>query len=482
MSDLLIVAYFVLLFFVSFYGVYLYWLVFSYLRIPAPEPLKPYDGAAYPFVTVQLPVFNERRVIERLIEAVAAFDWPSDRFEIQVLDDSTDDTSAIIDLAATRLRARGIRVMHLQRTERSGYKAGALAEGLKLARGEFIAIFDADNLPRPDFLRRMMPYFDDSKVAMAQARWSFLNRDESLLCRAQALFLDSHFYIEQAARSRSGLFLNFNGTAGVWRRKAIVDAGGWQADTLTEDLDLSYRAQLKGWRLRFVEDVDVPTELPASVRAFKTQQYRWARGAMETGFKVLGLVRKARLPWKIKLAAHFHLTQKVVSVALLLLSLLLIPALYFRWEASAYKVLFIDLPIFITGMGAMSVFYGIAYRRETRGQGLKSRLVLFMLSAIGLGLAANNSIAVLSAFGRKRQEFARTPKTGSTEHSKLLIPADYRISFDRTLPVEGLLALNGVAASFFAIHLRLYFSLPFLATFVLGYGYFVINSLREKYA
>ncbi len=484
MTDLLIITYFALLFFISFYGVYLYWLVVNYLRLPGQTPLvpmEPEDATNLPMVTVQLPIFNEKRVVARLIEAVTHFEWPQEKLEIQVLDDSTDETSEIVARLVTELSGRGVTIEHIRRPHRAGYKAGALAVGQEKARGEFIAIFDADNIPPSDFLRRMIPYFDDPRVGMAQARWSFLNRDDSLLCQAQALFLDSHFYIEQAARSRAGLFLNFNGTAGIWRRRAIDSAGGWQSDTLTEDLDLSYRAQLLGWKMLFVEDVDVPTELPNSVRAFKTQQHRWARGAMETGFKLLGRVRRAKLPLAVKIAAHFHLTQKVVSVALLLLSILLIPALYFRWEASAYKVLLIDLPVFITGMGAMSVFYGIAYRREKKNHSARARLVLPMLSAIGLGLAANNSLAVISALKRRESEFVRTPKTGSARGRKLGIPHEYRVSFDRTLLVEALLLANGSIAFIYAFDLGLYFSLPFLATFVFGYGYFVVNSLRERY-
>jgi cellulose synthase/poly-beta-1,6-N-acetylglucosamine synthase-like glycosyltransferase len=416
-----------------------------------------------------------------LIRAVAAFDWPSDRLQIQILDDSTDNTSRIAREETTRLQGRGVWIEHIRRSDRTGFKAGALANGLATARGEFVAVFDADNLPRPDFLRKTLPYFSDSRIGLVQARWSFLNRGRSLLCRAQALFLDAHFYIEQAARSKGGLFLNFNGTAGVWRRRAIDTAGGWHHDTLTEDLDLSYRAQMAGWRLVFVEDVDVPTELPESIRSFKAQQFRWAKGAVETARKVLPGIFRSRLPLRIKLASFAHLTQKSVSIALLALSVLLVPALYIRLEGGLWKLFLIDLPIVVLGTGSMSLFYSLAYRRERASGSILDSLILPVLTSIGIALSVNNSLAVALAFTKRRREFIRTPKSGTSGGQRRGIPTDYMIPFDHSLRAEVFFALYALTAIVVALAVRLYPSVPYLVTFCAGFTFFSYLSIRERF-
>jgi hypothetical protein len=318
-------------------------------------------------------------------------------------------------------------------------------------------------------------------VGLVQARWSFLNRNESLLCQAQALFLDAHFYIEQAARSQGGLPMNFNGTAGVWRRCAIEAAGGWQFDTLTEDLDLSYRAQLAGYRLLFVDDIDVPTELPSSIRAFKTQQHRWARGAMETGLKLLPSILSSSMSRPMKLASAFHLTQKSVAPALLLLSLLLVPALYLRMEGGALKLLMIDLPIFLAGTGSMSVFYGLAYRRA-KSERSHGGLILPLLTSLGIGLSVNNSLAILAALVGRRRRFIRTPKSGHVGTGKTPLPHDYRIGFDHSVWAETLLATYALSAIGYAVFAGLLASLPFLITFAFGYSYYSVVSIKESYA
>jgi cellulose synthase/poly-beta-1,6-N-acetylglucosamine synthase-like glycosyltransferase len=473
--------YFVCLGHIAIYGLHVLWLSCLYLRRSPVRP-GPEKFETLPKVTVQLPVFNERLVVARLIRAVAAMDWPREKLQIQVLDDSTDITVAIAAHTISQLKHQGYQIAHIRRPNRDGYKAGALANGLRSATGEFVAVFDADNLPRPDFLRRIMPYLADARVGLAQARWSFLNREQSLLCRAQALFLDGHFFIEQAARCRSGLFMNFNGTAGVWRRQAIEDAGGWQADTLTEDLDLSYRAQMAGWKFVMAEDVEVPTELPAAIRSFKAQQYRWARGAIETGLKNLPRLTRSSLPLKIKIEAWFHLTQKTVSVALLLLSVLLVPALLLRWEGGGLKLFLVDLPILLAGTGSMSMFYGLAYRRQPQIHTTQNALAMIMLSSLGVALAATNTAAVAGAFFARRAAFVRTPKTGVAGGTSAPTPGDYRIRFDRTLGVETLLTANALLAVGFSVHLDLLAGLPFLASFVVGYGYFTVLSLRDGYA
>src|SRR5712692_8414861 len=295
-------------------------------RRPRVVPAPPAPGE-WPAVTVQLPLFNERYVARRLLEAVGRLDYPAQRLEIQVLDDSTDETSAIVAEAARGLTTRGVTVRHLRRTDRTGFKAGALAAGLREARGEFIAIFDADFVPPPDFLTKTIPHFADPTVAVVPSRWGHLNRDFSLLTLAQSLGIDGHFGVEQPARCWGNLLLNFNGTAGVWRRTAIEDAGGWAHDTLTEDLDLSYRAQLAGWRFVFDPTLVVPAELPESMAAFRSQQHRWAKGALQTARKLLPGVARAPLPWHVKQEAFVHLTANATYPLLLALATLLVPVL-----------------------------------------------------------------------------------------------------------------------------------------------------------
>ena len=492
MKELFIISYFSLLFYVSFYGVHLYWMVYLYLRHRRRE-VAPKTGAigreSFPMVTVQLPFYNEKRVAIRLIEAVLAFDWPRDRLEIQILDDSTDETSELIeDYLGIQAKRRlekdelGPSFSYHHRTERTGFKAGALAEGLQMALGEFVAVFDADNLPDPDFLKANLPFFNDVRIGMVQARWGFLNRNESLLCRAQALFLDAHFTVEQQARCLGGLLFNFNGTAGVWRRKTIDQAGGWRCDTLTEDLDLSMRAQLAGWKLLYNHAHVVPTELPNRLSGFKSQQYRWSKGAVETAIKLLPTILRSSLPIRVKVASFFHLTSKSISPALLGLALLLVPALMFRLESGLTRLLLIDLPIFLAGTGSMSIFYGLAYRAHSPRKRFSDIAVLPWLTSIGIALAVNNSRAFFSAIFGRRTAFIRTPKSGSTDRRRRLIPSAYKGSRDHALTIEAFLALYSLTAMAVAVNLALWFTLPFLATFFVGFSYFSWLGLKESYA
>lgn len=482
MRDIFLIMYFVLLFYVATYGIHLYWLIILYLKSRSKEQDVRLADDFRPTVTIQLPIYNERKVAARLISAVAAIDWPVEKLQIQVLDDSDDVTLEIVAEAVARLRSSGCDIDHIRRGSRDGYKAGALAHGLKSSKGEFIGVFDADNLPDRDFLLQIVGHFVDPSVGMVQARWGFLNRDASFLCRAQALFLDAHFLVEQVARSRGGLLMNFNGTAGVWRKQAIVDAGGWSDDTLTEDLDLSYRVQLRGWKMKFVEDIVVPTELPSSIRSFKAQQYRWSKGAIETAIKMLPRILFSDLSFRVKLGAYFHLTQKTVSVALLLLTVLLVPALYIRLEGGVLKFFLIDLPVFVVGTGSMSLFYSLAYKRQKNARSLRSSAVLPVLTSIGIALAANNSLAVLSAIIGRKDPFVRTPKTGATGRNMLKAPPDYRIRSDWSVGAEVLLALYSVCAIVCAIYLGLFFAVPYLVTFAFGFVYFSTASLKEIYA
>jgi cellulose synthase/poly-beta-1,6-N-acetylglucosamine synthase-like glycosyltransferase len=318
----LLALYYLVLSVLAVYGLHRLVLLAVYFRTRKHGAVRPPDPATWPRVTVQLPIFNERYVATRLIDAVCAFDYPRDRLEIQVLDDSTDDTTDRIARRVAHYRARGLDIHHLHRRRRTGYKAGALAAGCQQAQGELLAVFDADFVPPPEFLRETVPHFADPRLGVVQARWEHVNREYSLLTRAQAIFLDAHFLIEHVARNRAGHFFNFNGTAGIWRREAIVDAGGWHHDTLTEDLDLSYRAQLAGWRFLFLPEVTAPAELPVDVNAFKRQQFRWAKGSIQTARKLLGPVLRSDLPWSTKVEATIHLTNNAAYLLMVLLSLL----------------------------------------------------------------------------------------------------------------------------------------------------------------
>ncbi|MFQ5499883.1 MAG: glycosyltransferase family 2 protein [Candidatus Zixiibacteriota bacterium] len=482
MKSAFIMFYFSLLGFVVLYGVNTYWLITIYLKHrkkPDEAPDGPLARSQFPQVTIQLPVYDEMRVAVRLIEAARQLDWPAEQLEIQVLDDSTDITS---DLIRGHIESvSDPRIAYLHRSDRQGYKAGALAAGLKVASGEFIAVFDADNLPHPDFLRRALLPFNDESVGLVQTRWGFLNRDESLLCRAQALFLDAHFLIEQFARYRGGMLFNFNGTAGIWRRRAIADAGGWQFDTLTEDLDLSLRAQLAGWRFAYLNRYTVPTELPNSIAAFKSQQYRWAKGAVQTGLKLLPTILRHHLPLRAKVGAVFHVYSKALSLALLLLAVLLIPALYIRLESGMQKLLLIDFPIFIVGTGSVTLFYSLAHRAGGGKRSLKQMLTLPMLTSLGIALAVNNCRALLSALLGRHSSFVRTPKSGSTDSKYLSLPRAYNIGGDITLWIEIFLACYSFVALVLAFEQGLYFTVPFMATFFIGYYYFSYRGLRDAF-
>jgi len=377
-------------------------------RRRAPRPLGPVDPL--PVVTVQLPVFNERYVVERLLDAVARLDYPRELLEIQVLDDSTDETTSLIAQRLQPLQAQGYRIVHLHRTHRGGFKAGALAEGLAVTRGEFIALFDADFVPPPDFLRQTLDYFTDPRIGMVQARWGHLNRSDSLLTRAQALMLDGHFLIEQVARSRGGCFFNFNGSAGVWRRQAIVEAGGWQPDTLSEDLDLSYRAQLRGWRFVYLRDVVVPAELPREIGSLKTQHHRWTKGSIQVAAKLLPAVLRSRQPLRVKLAACFHFGAWFHYPLGLLVMLLLLPRLAIGASPIALHPA-ISLGGLVGGLLLMSTaLFCVTVQRQSGMPWRRFLLDVPALMAMTAGLAVNNTRAIWEAVRGTPSGFDRTPK------------------------------------------------------------------------
>jgi len=428
----------------------------------------------WPRVTVQLPVFNERRVVERLIAAAGDLDYPRDRLEIQVLDDSTDDTRERVDRAVARLRERGLEVRVLRRGDRHGYKAGALAAGLAAARGEWIAVFDADFVPARDFLRRLVPHAADPAVGLVQARWGHLNRDHSLLTAAQAVMLDAHFRIEQRSRMAAGLFFSFNGTAGLWRRACIEDAGGWSHDTLTEDLDLSYRAQLRGWRFVYDDGVEAPAELPADIDAFLVQQRRWAKGSIQTARKILPLVWRAPLAARQRFEAAAHLLGNGAHALLLLLSLLLVPLLFASPAFDGRLALAVQAVTLACGLAPVTLFLVAGQRASGRG-GLRVARDVGAALVLGAGLALANGRAVLEGLGPNPGAWERTPKTGNPAAGG----AHYAAA-TRSGRGEGMLALFFAAVLAGVLVAGRFQSAPFLALLVAGFGSVALAARRAR--
>src|SRR5690242_1041165 len=397
--------YFIVLLVLAMYGLHRYWLVYDYFAYSKNVPPPPPPVANWPRVTVQLPIFNERYVIERLVEAVSRFDYPPELLDVQVLDDSTDETGDIARACVERHAAQGMPIVYIHRTNREGYKAGALENGLKTASGEFVAIFDADFLPEPDFLRRTIPYFMNpdggAKIGMVQTRWTYLNAHYSLLTEVERILLDGHFVIEHCARSRRGTFFNFNGTAGVWRRAAIDDAGGWEHDTLTEDTDLSYLAQLRGWKFLYIPEIGCASELPVEMNAFKSQQARWAKGLIQTGKKILPRVLRSDEPKHVKAEAFFHLTANISYPLMIVLSTMLLPAMIVRFYQGVFQMLVIDLPLFLASSCSISSFYLVAQRTLHPKTWKRSLLFLPFVMATGIGISVRNAVAVIEAlFGK----------------------------------------------------------------------------------
>ena len=457
---------------------YLLWL-FSRHRNDAPRPAARFESA--PTLTVQVPLFNEMYVARRVIDAVAALDWPSGRLDIQILDDSTDETQAIVAEAVTAWRARGVDIAHVRRGDRTGFKAGALAAGLASAKGEFVAVFDADFVPRPDFARALIDAFTDPAVGMVQARWGHLNRVSSLLTRAQSMLLDGHFVVEHAARNRSGRFFNFNGTAGIWRRSCIDDAGGWQHDTLTEDLDLSYRAQLRGWRFVFVHGAVAPAELPIEMGAFKSQQYRWAQGSVQTAVKLLPAILRSSLPGRVKLESVFHLTANVGYVLMVALTLLIGPAVWFRRGIGARQLAVLDLPLIAASLVSIAVFYLVA-EREAYGSWRGAVRYVPVLMAVGIGISINNARAVCAGFSRRETAFTRTPKYAlAAGEDAGLATRRYRARGGLDTWIELALGVYFVALVVAALADGLWGAVPFLALFAGGFLYTALSALRDLF-
>lgn len=473
------VGYVLVMLALSAYGLHRYSMILLYFKHKKDklEPSGKFEQL--PKVTIQLPVYNEIHVVERLLDAVAAIDYPLDLLDVQVLDDSTDETREVIAAKVQALRKQGYRFSHICRNDRTGFKAGALANGLTQATGELIFILDADFLPQPDILQRSVHFFTDRKVGMLQTRWGHINRDYSWLTRIQSMFLDGHLLIEQTARSRSGRFFNFNGTAGIWRKSCIEDAGGWQHDTLTEDLDLSYRAQLKGWKFIFLNDVVTPAELPVEMNGFKSQQHRWTKGSIQTCLKLLPQLWQSNLPLPVKVEGSVHLTSNFVYLLLLLMCFLVWPMSGFDYSHT--KSILLNIPIFFLASVSAIVFYLVALRELYPAKWKRDALLTPLLLAVGVGLSLNNARAVLEALLGHQSEFTRTPKFGIQNRKQSWHSGRY-------LPVRSLIVLAEISlAALFAYFISLalsyeqFLSLPFLFLFMAGFLAVAISSLLHYF-
>jgi len=465
------------------FGIERFILLFLYLRNRRnrPEPKQQFDEL--PSVTVQLPIYNERYVAKRLIDAVAEFDYPRDRLQIQVLDDSTDDTVEISAAAVKELKAQDFEIEHLHREDRTGFKAGALEAGMATATGEFLLILDADFVPQPMLLSELVHYFTDPKVAMVQARWGHLNRDANLLTRLQSILLDGHLVIQQTARSRSGAFFNFNGTAGIWRRTAIDEVGGWEHDTITEDLDLSYRAQMAGWRFVFLEDVEVPAELPIDINGFKSQQHRWTKGSIQCCRKLLRRIWASEAPLWVKAEATGHLTANYAYILLIGLVFVGYPAALIE-RAGAARVVLIDAPVFLLATASVAVFYLASQiaQPSRRPFWLQSVLLLPGVMALGIGMAINNVRAVIEALVGHESPFVRTPKYGEHSDDETWQPTrkGYRSGKSWTVVGEFGIALFLLIRAAYAIRAEQYGLVVFLLIFGLGFAYVAVSSIQPR--
>lgn len=465
-------------------ALFLYGINFMYLTLFAwrkGEKEQASPPAAWPPVTVQLPIYNELYVAERLIDAASRLDYPAELLQIQVLDDSTDETVTVVRRAVERAQARGVNIVHLHRTDRTGFKAGALQAGLRQATGELVAIFDADFVPRPNFLKHAIPHFQDENVAFVQGRWGHLNRKYSLLTFLQSLAIDAHFMIEQFARSHGGYWFNFNGTAGIWRREALEDAGGWTADTLTEDLDISYRAHLRGWEGRYVRDLEVPAELPVSITAFRRQQHRWARGSLECALKLGPQVWQAPIPFTLKLQATLHLTGYSVHLLLFALSLLYPLVLLLAQRYSALITLFGIAYVFNITALAPTFFFIMGQQQLKRPLWRLLPKILFV-TVMGSGLMLNTARAALQIVTRRKNIFERTAKFGIESRKQNWTRRRYQLGLDSIVYFELFFALFNLATSFLAVRLGNWAIAFYAALFGFGLLFVALLTIAQTIA
>jgi cellulose synthase/poly-beta-1,6-N-acetylglucosamine synthase-like glycosyltransferase len=496
MAIALIIVYTLSLVLIFAYSMMQLHLVISYMRFHrkkrgrnAPDDIPEMADEDLPPVTVQLPVFNEMYVVERLIDRVAHFDYPADKLEIQVLDDSTDETVELSRKKVAEWKQKGIDIKLLTRKERTGFKAGALQEGLKTARGEYVAIFDADFVPKIDFLKRTVPhFFQDPKLGAVQTRWEHLNKSYSLLTRVQAFALDAHFTVEQQGRNAGGYFINFNGTAGIWKRECIEDAGGWQADTLTEDLDLSYRAQIKGWKFKYLEHVTSPAELPLAMSAIKSQQFRWTKGGAETARKVLRQIWSSDIRLGQKLHGTAHLLSSSIFLLVLICSVLSIPVLLIKNALPEYSDYFLLMTFFVVSLMILSVFYYCSFYRRfhSRFRAFIYLAGMFpMFLAMSMGISLHNTVAVLEGYLGFKSPFIRTPKFNISSSAKSAAAGWRANKYLKRNLGRGTLAELFLAAYFLAgivvgFLLHDYGLLPFHIMLATGFGLVSYYSVKHS--
>ena len=476
----IIVIYAFFMLFILLYSFSQISLIYNYVyqnkKIETPELIE------FPIITIQLPIFNEKYVIERLINAVCAFDYPKEKLEIQVLDDSTDETVEIVNNIIKIKLKEGFDIVQIRRNNRKGFKAGALEEATKYCKGEFIAIFDADFVPNVNFLQKTIPYFIDSNIGVVQTRWGHLNQNYSLLTSLQAFGLDAHFSIEQVGRNVGNHFINFNGTAGVWRKSCIIDAGGWSDDTLTEDLDLSYRAQMNGWKFQYLENVESPAELPAVMSALKAQQYRWTKGAAECAKKNLGKVFNAKnISLKTKILALFHLMNSFVFICIMGIAILSIPILYIKNDLPQFKWVFYLGGLFLISLVILGFFYRIASKKS----GMKFELFLLkfpMFLAVSMGLSFHNAKAVLEGLLGIKSAFIRTPKFNLLQKSDQWKTNNYiKAGFKISMLIEAIFASYFIYGLYIGYQLNDYNLIPFHLLLVIGFSAVFIYNIKQAF-
>lgn len=477
----ILILYFTILTVLAVYGVYRIKQVFEFWRYRSlpPVPAGHFKEDNLPRITVQLPLFNEMYVVNRLVKAVTEIDYPRDLMEIQVLDDSTDETTSIARATVEQYAREGFDIHYIHRADRTGFKAGALENGMKSASGDLVAIFDADFVPKPDFLRKLVDFFTDPLVGCAQMRWAHINGGYNLLTRLQTIMLDGHFVVEQTTRNRTGSFFNFNGTAGVWRRKAIEMSGGWQHDTLTEDTDLSFRAQLMGWRFVYLLDEEAPAEIPVEINAFKAQQRRWAKGVMQVGLKLYRRIWHSPLPLRVKLEMFFRLTGNISYPLMIVASFLQFPLLLVRYNQGFQQLMILDVPLLFFSTVSVVLFYGTAvwYLDKDRAPRL---LHLPLVMGLGIGLAFSNARAVLEALAGVKSEFVRTPKYQVEQTSDETWKSKKYKRRHGWLPLLELsFAVYFLLAIAYAVRMHMWGPIAFLLLFFFGYGYMGVMSLLQ---
>ncbi|MDR3763025.1 MAG: glycosyltransferase family 2 protein [Acidobacteriota bacterium] len=480
----LLIPYFIVLIILASYGFHRYqlvWLYYKYRKNKTTTPKSHFTDL--PRVTIQLPIFNEQFVVERLVQSICNLDYPADKLDIQLLDDSTDETVKVAAEVVERYRAKGHDIVHIHRVDRTGFKAGALEHGLKYAKGDFVAVFDADFTPPTDWVMKVIHHFAEPNIGMVQTRWTHINRNYSFLTEVEAILLDGHFVLEHGGRSRAGVFFNFNGTAGMWRIKAIEEAGGWQHDTLTEDTDLSYRCQLKGWKFLYLQDVECPAELPIEMTAFKTQQVRWAKGLIQCSIKDLPKVMRSNVNTREKIEAWYHLTANISYPLMILLSVLLLPAMVIRFYQGWFQMMYIDVPLFLASTFSISSFYLVSQKELFPGRWWRTFFYLPFLMALGIGLTITNSKGVIEALLGIQTAFARTPKYAATGKTQANVAAKAAKKYRKRLGlvpwIELAVGTYFALTVWYAIANENYITVPFLILFVYGYWYTGLMSLLQ---